>query len=87
MPVFKTLTISGQEGMVRGLFNNRRLQGAASEDHFPGIKSVAIVPKVFDEAQAAHVFLQEITEPGGNAAAAKISATDWLIGAWIDSTE
>ena len=83
MSVFKTLTIKGPEGMVRGFFNNRNLQGAPSKKHFPDIKSVAIVPKVFTDKEDAHTFLQEITQPGGNAAAARIPGEAWLIGAWL----
>ena len=84
MAVFRTLKVNGPEGSVRGLFSNRQLDGAASAKQFPGIASVAILPKVFSEQETAHQFLEEITESGGNAAAVRYSDNDWLIGGWAE---
>ena len=81
---FVTLPIDGADGMVRGLFMARSLSAPpASQQHFPGIRAVAILPKRFDSAPAAETWLKETAEQGGNAVAVQIAPTRWLIGAWI----
>lgn len=80
---FKTMRIKGPEGKVRGLFSNRALQGAAAREMFPGVPNVAILPKDFDNEEAATEYLKGIIEQGGNAAAVRISPEEWLLAAWV----
>ncbi len=81
---FVTLEIPGADGMVRGLFMSRSLAGPApSQARFPGVRSVAILPKRFDAADTAAAWLKETAEPGGNAVAVQIDSARWLVGAWV----
>jgi hypothetical protein len=81
---FVTLEIPGADGMVRGFFMSRSLSAPpASHAHFPGVRSVAILPKRFDAADAAASWLQDTAEPGGNAIAVEIGSSRWLVGAWV----
>lgn len=81
---FKTMVIKGQEGMVRGLWSNRNLQGARADSIFPGVPACAILPKELDGEAAGEEYLESIVERGGNAAAVRISPQEWLVGAWIE---
>lgn len=78
---FVTREMHGQEGMVRGLFAGRDLRAPASAAAFPGVGGVAIMPKQFDDATAAKVWLEGAVQPGGNAVAVKIGPDHWVIGA------
>jgi hypothetical protein len=81
---FVTLPIDGADGMVRGFFMSRSLAAPpASQQHFPGIRAVAILPKRFDSTQTAEAWLKETAEQGGNAVAVQIAPARWLIGAWV----
>ena len=80
---FKTMRIKGAEGMVRGLFRNRNLQGARSEELFPGVPAVAILPKAFESEEEATDYLKGIVEQGGNAASVRVSPEEWLVAAWV----
>jgi hypothetical protein len=81
---FVTLEIPGADGMVRGFFMARSLAGPApSAARFPGVRSVAILPKQFDSAEVAATWLKETAEPGGNAVAVQIGSARWLVGAWV----
>jgi len=84
---FKTLRIKGQEGMVRGMFQNRNLQGSAAAKVFPGVPGVAILPKTFASEAEASDYLQALIEQGGNAAAVRVSPEEWFIGAWVSSSD
>ncbi len=77
--------IRGQEGMVRGLFAGRDLRAPVSTAVFPGIRGVAIMPKRFDDAESARVWLESVVERGGNAIAVKIGTDHWLIGAHVEN--
>ena len=80
---FVTHEITGADRMVRGFFQSRSLAAPrASSQYFPGIRAVAVLAKRFDSADAAIPWLQETAEQGGNAVAAQIAASRWLIGAW-----
>ncbi|MCH7744330.1 MAG: hypothetical protein IIB71_16935 [Proteobacteria bacterium] len=81
---FVTHMIEGMEGMVRGMFANRNLQGSNASRIFPGVANVAILPKEFADEQSASDYLQKLMEKGGNAAAVKIVDTGWLVCAWVD---
>jgi len=81
---FVTHMIKGVEGMVRGMFSNRNMQGSVASKIFPGVRNVAILPKEFTDEQSAANYLQELMEKGGNAAAVKIADTGWLVCAWVD---
>jgi hypothetical protein len=83
---FVTRMINGMEGMVRGLFANRNLQGSVASKIFPGVPNVAILPKEFDDEASAADYLQELMEKGGNAAAVKVTGTGWLVCAWVEDT-
>jgi hypothetical protein len=81
---FVTLQIPGADGMVRGFFMSRSLAAPpASQATFPGVRTVAILPKRFDSADAAATWLEQTAEQGGNAVAVQIGAAQWLVGAWI----
>jgi hypothetical protein len=81
---FVTREVDGADGMVRGLFMSRSLSAPpASQQHFPGVRAVAILPKRFDSADAAATWLKETAEQGGNAVAVQIAPARWLIGAWV----
>jgi hypothetical protein len=81
---FVTLQIPGADGMVRGFFMSRSLAAPpASHGHFPGIRSVAILPKRFDSADAAAAWLEQTAEQGGNAVGVQIGPAQWLVGAWV----
>ena len=81
---FVTLEITGLDGMVRGFFMSRSLAAPpASQQHFPGVRSVAILPKRFDTAEAAASWLEQTAQQGGNAVAVQIGSTRWLVGAWV----
>lgn len=81
---FVTLEVAGVDGMVRGLFLSRSLATPpASQQHFPGVRAVAILPKRFDSADAAATWLKETAEQGGNAVAVQIGNARWLVGAWV----
>ena len=81
---FVTLEIPGADGMVRGFFMARSLQAPpASQQNFPGVRAVAILPKRFDSADAAAAWLKDTAEQGGNAVAVQIGAARWLVGAWV----
>jgi hypothetical protein len=81
---FVTLEIPGADGMVRGFFMARSLSGPpASHAVFPGIRSVAILPKRFESAAAAAPWLEQTAEQGGNAVAVQIGAAQWLVGGWV----
>jgi hypothetical protein len=81
---FVTLPIDGADGMVRGFFMARSLAAPpASQQHFPGVRAVAVLPKRFESAAAAETWLKETAEQGGNAVAVQIAPTRWLIGAWV----
>ncbi len=80
---FKTMRIKGPEGQVRGLFMNRNLEGTRAAELFPGVSAVAILPKEFDNEDAAAEYLKDIVEQGGNAASVRISPEEWLIAAWV----
>lgn len=83
---FVTHTINGMEGLVRGMFANRNMQGSIASRIFPGVANVAILPKEFTDEQSASDYLQELMEKGGNAAAVKIIDTGWLVCAWVDES-
>ena len=83
---FVTHMINGMEGMVRGMFANRNLQGSVASKIFPGVPNVAILPKEFSDEQYASEYLQELMEKGENAAAVKIIETGWLVFAWVEET-
>ena len=83
---FVTHMINGMEGMVRGMFRNRNLQGSPANKIFPGVSNVAILPKEFTDEQSAADYLEELIEKGGNAAAVKIVGTGWLVCAWVNET-
>ena len=59
--------IEGMEGMVRGMFANRNLQGSNASRIFPGVANVAILPKEFADEQSASDYLQKLMEKGGMA--------------------
>ena len=80
---FVSHMIEGAEGIVRGLFANRQMKGSIASRMFPGVANVAILPKAFDDEQSAIDYLQSLMEKGGNAAAVKISDTQWLVCAWV----
>jgi hypothetical protein len=81
---FVTLEMAGADGMVRGLFMSRSLAAPpASQQHFPGVRAVAILPKRFDSSDAAAAWIKENAEQGGNAVAVQIGNMRWLIGAWV----
>ena len=50
---FVTHLIKGMEGMVRGMFANRNMQGSPASRIFPGVPNVAILPNEFSDEQAA----------------------------------
>ena len=81
---FVTLEIPGVDGMVRGFFMSRSLAAPpASHATFPGVRTVAILPKRFDSADTAANWLEQTAEQGGNAVAVQIGPAQWLVGAWI----
>jgi hypothetical protein len=81
---FVTLEIAGADGMVRGFFMARSLAAPpASQQHFPGVPAVAILPKRFDSADTAAAWIKANAEQGGNAVAVQIGSMRWLVGAWI----
>lgn len=80
---FKTMRIKGPEGTVRGLFRDRTLQGAPAAKTFPGVPTVAILPKECDGEEAGEEYLKGIVEQGGNAAAVRITPEEWLLAAWV----
>ena len=82
---FVTLNLTGQEGMVRGLFMSRDMSEPASHGTFPGIRAVAVLPREFDSAPQASEFLEQLLEPGGNAGAVRVGDNEWLLGAWLSS--
>ncbi|MCH8256392.1 MAG: hypothetical protein IIA75_00555 [Proteobacteria bacterium] len=83
---FVTHLIKGMEGMVRGMFANRNMQGSPASRIFPGVPNVAILPKEFADEQSASDYLKELMEKGGNAAAVKIVDSGWLVCAWVEDT-
>lgn len=89
MPDYKFVThqVHGMEGMVRGMFSNRNMQGSVAGRVFPGVPNVAILPKAFPDEQAAADYLQNLVEQGGNAAAVKVADSGWLVCAWVASIE
>lgn len=80
---FVTHLVQGMEGMVRGMFSNRNMQGSVASRVFPGVRNVAILPKEFPDEQAAADYLHDLIEKGGNAAAVKIVGSGWLVCAWV----
>lgn len=89
MPDYKFVThpIHGMEGMVRGMFSNRNMQGSVASRVFPGVRNVAILPKEFPDEQAAADYLQDLIEQGGNAAAVRVADSGWLVCAWVANAE
>ncbi len=83
---FVTHKIKGMEGMVRGMFSNRSMQGSAASKIFPGVLNVAILPKVFPDEDSAANYLQNLIEEGGNAGAVKIGDSGWLVCAWVEQS-
>jgi hypothetical protein len=75
--------VNGPEGMVRMLFANRQLKGAPAATIFPGVPQVAILPTEFAGETEAEDYLKPLLEPGGNAAAVKISPDVWFVAAWV----
>ncbi len=88
-PPYKFIThpVEGAEGLVRGMFSNRNLQGSVASRLFPGVNNVAILPRGFDSPQLAADYLSGILEKGGNAAAVKVVDSGWLIGAWVSDAK
>jgi hypothetical protein len=84
---FVTHLIQGMEGMVRGMFSNRNMQGSVASRVFPGVPNVAILPKEFPDEQAAADYLQDLIEQGGNAAAVKVVDSGWLVCAWVTDVD
>ena len=81
---FVTLEIPGLDGMVRGFFMSRSLAAPpASQQHFPAVRAVAVLPKRFDSADAAAAWMKENAEQGGNAVAVQIGTARWQVGAWV----
>jgi len=79
---FITQEVTGMEATVRGFFAARDLHTPASQAVFPGVRAVAILPSEFSDQAAAATYLQELLEPGDNAAAVRIGENQWLIAAW-----
>ena len=80
---FVSQQVSGGDGAVRAMFANRSGGPLAAAELFPGISSVAILPKRFDEAGAAEAWLESATSSSPNAAAVEGGRGTWLVGAWI----
>ncbi len=80
---FVSHIVHGPEAMVRNLFGNRELKGSAAARIFPGVRQVAILPTLFDDASAAEAYLAPLLEKGGNAAAVRVGPESWYIGAWV----
>jgi hypothetical protein len=79
---FITQEVTGVEATVRGYFAARDMNTPASQTHFPGVRAVAILPSEFSDQAAATTYLEDLLEPGDNAAAVRIGENKWLIAAW-----
>lgn len=80
---FVSTLVEGGDGAVRALFINRAGGPLPRADLFPGITSVAVLPRRFDDETAAAAWLETATRESPNAATVEVGRGVWVVGAWV----